>query len=260
MYQRILLNNLNLQDINPRVCGRRACAPGFIVNHCDPELYVLHYVTRGTGIYESDGRCFAVHPGEVFIVHPTEVARYTADKADPWEYIWVGFQCSDRFIPLLSPHIIPMPNAAQIFSQIAACSSSSAQEWTICSLLYALFVHLSDQTPQSTLWQNNYVSRAINFIESNYSQPIHVAEIAADLGLSRHYFCRIFKEQTGLSPQEYIVSHRLERAAALLSVYHLPQKEVALLTGYPDVYSFSRMFKRKFGISPGQYVRKQAGA
>ncbi|MBQ3000779.1 MAG: AraC family transcriptional regulator [Oscillospiraceae bacterium] len=260
MYQRILLNNLNLSDINPRVCGRRACIPSFVVNHCDPDLYVLHYVTRGTGLYESDGKRFSVRPGEIFIVHPAEVARYTASDTDPWEYIWVGFQCSRQFAPLLKPYIIPMPNAEQLFSKIADCGSSSAREWTICSLLYQLFVQLSCQNTQGTLLQDNYVSRAINFIASNYSQPLHVAEIAGDLGLSRHYFCRIFKEQTGLSPQEYIVSHRMERAAELLSVYHLPQKEVALLTGYPDVYSFSRMFKRKFGISPGQYIKKQADA
>jgi AraC-like DNA-binding protein len=48
----------------------------------------------------------------------------------------------------------------------------------------------------------------------------------------------------------------MERAVELLRVYHLPQKEVALLTGYPDVCAFSRMFKRKFGISPGQYANK----
>ena len=256
MYQRILLNNLHLSDINPLVCGRRSCEPGFEVNHGVRDHYVLHYVTHGTGIYESGGKRFTVGPGEIFIVHPMEITRYTADKENPWEYIWASFQCSERFAPLLAPYIIPMPGAAQIFAQIADCGGSPARELTICSLLFEFFVRLSPRSELPAFRQEDYVSRAINIIESDYSQPLHVAEIAEDLGLSRHYFCRIFKEQTGLSPQEYIVSHRMERAGELLRVYHLPQKEVALLTGYPDVYAFSRMFKRKFGISPGQYANK----
>ena len=255
MYKRILLNNLQLTDIKPFFCGRRACTPGLTLRHGFRDLYILHYVTHGTGTYESNGKTFTVHPGEIFIVHPMEITRYTASQSDPWEYIWVGFQCNSSFSSLLTPHVISMPAAAQIFSQIVDCGSSPAKEWTVCSLLYKLFVMLSAQnTPPC---QEDYISRAINFIDSHYSQPLNVAEIAEDLGLSRHYFCRIFKEQLGISPQEYIVSHRMKRAAELLTVYHLPQKEVALLVGYPDVYAFSRMFKRKFGISPGQYVKKQ---
>ena len=254
MYQRILLNNLHLSDINPQVCGRRSCAPGFEVRHGVRDLYVLHYVTRGTGIYQSGSKTFSVHAGDIFIVHPMEITRYTADEKDPWEYIWVGFGCSDSFSSLLTPYIISMPGAAQLFSQIADCGNSSAREWTICSLLYELFVRLLAHNAPPC--REDHVNQAINYIEANYSQPLHVAEIAEDLGLSRHYFCRIFKEQTGCSPQEYIVSYRMERAAELLTVYHLPQKEVALLTGYPDVYSFSRMFKRKFGMPPGQYRAK----
>ena len=256
MYQRILLNNLHLTDLNPIVCGRRYAMPGLVVHHGVQDLYVLHYVTKGTGIYRCGDKDFAVHAGEIFIVHPNEIARYTADNDNPWEYIWVGFQCSDRFASLLQPHIISMPSAAQIFLKIADCGSSHAKEWTICSLLYELFVCFSSQKSQVLPQQEDYVSQAVNYIQTNYSLPLHVAEIAEDLGLSRHYFCRIFKAQTGVSPQEYIVSYRMDRAAELLTVYHLPQKEVALLTGYPDVYSFSRMFKRKFGIAPGQYGKK----
>ena len=260
MYQRILLNNLHLKDLNPIVCGRRFSTPGLVVHHGIQDIYVLHYVTKGTGSYRSGDKYFTVKPGEIFIVHPTEIASYTADNDDPWEYIWVGFQCSDQFASLLQPYVISMPGAAPIFNQIAECSASPVKEWTICSLLYELFVRLFARNTQVPCRQEDYVDQAINYIEANYSQPLYVAEIAEALGLSRHYFCRIFKEQTSTSPQEYIVSYRMERAVELLTVYHLTQKEVALLTGYPDVYAFSRMFKRKFGIAPGQYNKREVDA
>ena len=73
------------------------------------------------------------------------------------------------------------------------------------------------------------------------------------LGLNRSYFCRIFKQQLGVSPQDYIVSYRLEQAERLLTTSKLTQKEIALRVGYPDVYALSRMFKRRYGIAPGHF-------
>ncbi len=256
MYHRVLLNNLHMKDLNPRVCGRRSCTPGYEVPAAVRDHFVLHYVTHGNGEYQNGEKCFRVHPGEIFIVHPGEITRYTADSTDPFEYIWVGFDCGEVFQEFLSPFVISMPSALPLFTQIANCHDSPVREWTICSLLYALFVEFSAQSAPAEQKHGNYVSQAVNYIRSNYSQPLQVAEIAEELGLSRHYFCRIFKEQMGCSPQEFIVSHRLEQAAQLLCSHNLPQKEIALLVGYPDVYAFSRMFKRKYGISPGQYRAK----
>ena len=63
----------------------------------------------------------------------------------------------------------------------------------------------------------NYVGQAVNYIESNDSQPMRVQDIASGLGLNRSYFCRLFRQQTGLSPQEYIVSCRLAKAAQFMT-------------------------------------------
>ena len=104
---------------------------------------------------------------------------------------------------------------------------------------------------------DDYVSRAVNFIQTNYPDSIQIADIAADLGLSRNYFCRIFKQQMGLSPQEYLVSYRLTKAAELLVDRNISQKEAAMQVGYPDVCAFSRMFKRKYGVAPGTYVAEK---
>ena len=103
----------------------------------------------------------------------------------------------------------------------------------------------------------------VNYIKSNYSQPMRVQDIAAGLGLNRSYFCRLFRQQTGLSPQEYIVSCRLAKAAQFMTEHGMSQEEAARQAGYPDVFSFSRMFRRKYGMPPGRYAararQKQGG-
>lgn len=92
------------------------------------------------------------------------------------------------------------------------------------------------------------MGQAVNYIESNYSQPMRVQDIAAGLGLNRSYFCRLFRQQTGLSPQEYIVSCRLAKAAQFMTEHGMSQEEAARQAGYPDVFSFSRMFRRQIRL------------
>ena len=254
MYTRILLNNLHLKDLNPRVCGRRNCPPGHQIGPIIRDHYIIHYVVQGAGSFRCGKKRYQVGAGEMFIVHPWEQCCYIADEADPWEYIWVGFECGGDFEGLLREDVLRIPSAMPIFTKLASCGATSAKEWAVCAQLYELFVKLAALQNSTAPRSEEYVSRAVNFITSNYSQAITVSEIAADLGLSRNYFCRIFKLHTGLSPQEYIVSYRLERAAEFMTRHELSQKEAARQAGYPDVYAFSRMFKRKYGMAPGAYT------
>lgn len=102
-----------------------------------------------------------------------------------------------------------------------------------------------------------YFSRALDYIQENYHREITVTKLADHLGLARSYFSRIFLEHAGITPKEFIVNYRLEKAVELLTQKGLSQKEVASLVGYSDVYAFSRMFHRKYGMPPGKYVQKR---
>jgi len=102
-----------------------------------------------------------------------------------------------------------------------------------------------------------YFARALDYIQANYHRQITVTKLAEHLGLTRSYFSRIFQEHAGTTPKEFIVNYRLEKAVALLTENDLSQKEVASLVGYSDVYAFSRMFRRKYGMPPGKYVQER---
>lgn len=64
------------------------------------EIYILHYVLRGRGVFEENGRAYPVETGGTFLVRPRAVIRYAPDPADPWEYIWVDF-CGSEAAALL---------------------------------------------------------------------------------------------------------------------------------------------------------------
>lgn len=257
MYRRILLKNLQLSDINPRVCGIKSYDFGDITPLHHIQRQVLHYVTTGKGRYLFNGQELPVQAGEIFVSHPGYFTSYIADEEDPFTYIWVSFDCAPAFSALITRDVFPAPWARHIFQHMLDGSETAAPEWAICARLYDFFVELAQRQPVTVAPRDDYVSRAVNFIQTNYPDSIQIADIAADLGLSRNYFCRIFKQQMGLSPQEYLVSYRLNVAAKLLVDQGLSQKEAALQVGYPDVYSFSRMFKRKYGVAPGVYVARE---
>lgn len=249
---RFLLESINLPRINPKICGRRQCPPQWHINRANLMGYLLHYVIKGSGVFIKNGVQYSLSAGDLFICAPGEAASYTASREDPWDYAWVGFTCAPEFDPLLSEDVVHISGATRIFTQLASSGNDPAKEWTVCGLMYQLFAMLA-QTQNRPSADKSYLSQAVSFIESNYTQSLQVSSIADMLGLSRSYFCRVFKQQMGMSPQDYIVAYRLEQAEKLLTTTNLSQKEIARQVGYPDVYTFSRMFKRRYGIAPGQF-------
>lgn len=85
--------------------------------------------------------------------------------------------------------------------------------------------------------------QVIRHLSRNYRQPISFEELARQLNYSQQYISRKFKEQTGLSPLDYVIRFRMEDAKALLAGTIATQQEIASHVGYPDLIYFSRMFK-----------------
>ena len=95
--------------------------------------------------------------------------------------------------------------------------------------------------------------RALDFIESNLSMPIGVAEIATASGISAYHFSRAFRQSTGRPPYSYLLERRTELAKLLLAQGDLTVAEVAQRCGFASLGQFSRMFRRGAGASPSQY-------
>src|SRR5262249_9571974 len=103
--------------------------------------------------------------------------------------------------------------------------------------------------------------RIASAIEVIHGQPEHrwsVGELANEVALSRSAFSARFRELVGESPQRYMTRTRLTHAAALLRTTDASLVQIAASAGYGTEFSFSKAFKRNFGIAPGAY-RGQPG-
>jgi AraC-like DNA-binding protein/mannose-6-phosphate isomerase-like protein (cupin superfamily) len=100
------------------------------------------------------------------------------------------------------------------------------------------------------------IGKAVHFIETNFQKNIYIQQLAELSYMSIRNFQRIFKEATGLSPNDYLLDLRIQHASKLLTETDSAIYSVSDQVGIADWFYFSKAFKKKFGVSPLNY-RKQ---
>ena len=227
-------NNIELSIFN---CGLERCAPGQTWGPGIRDHYLIHLVVSGKGVFEVGGRTYEVVPGDLFFARPSQLIRYTADEAQPWEYSWVGFNgaCAHKLAAQL-----PFTDAALFIA--------------------ALMRETSESRPHSTSSSSQYVLNAIKYIQFNYSHDISIDDVAKSVGVSRSHLYRVFMLNVGKSPIDYLTEYRVNEACKLLRSGTLSIAEVAASVGFLDQFYFSRVFKRAKGVPPSKYMTSQADA
>jgi AraC-like DNA-binding protein len=98
-----------------------------------------------------------------------------------------------------------------------------------------------------------HLLRAKDLVDARYAEPLTVDDLAAAAGLSRAHFSREFRRAFGEPPHAYLLTRRLERAAALLRGTDLSIADVCLSVGLQSIGSFTTSFSRMYGVSPLAY-------
>ncbi len=131
------------------------------------------------------------------------------------------------------------------------------------SLTTALAVHYiqrygqgvpEDAGPQRGL-DARRLKRALDLLDSRFAEDLSLEDIARDAAMSKFHFIRQFKLSTGVSPYQYLLRRRLERAKALLQQGDLPIAQVALAAGFGDQSQFNRHFRREYGTTQAAFRR-----
>lgn len=99
------------------------------------------------------------------------------------------------------------------------------------------------------------LQQVIDYINENIHKDLSLDELAGVVELSRHYFSDLFKKSTGLTPHQYVVQCRVERAKQLLLKGELPIADVATSAGFSDQSHLNRWFKRLVGTTPKVFMQ-----
>lgn len=97
--------------------------------------------------------------------------------------------------------------------------------------------------------------RVVELLDSRFAEDLSLEDIARDAAMSKFHLIRKFKLSTGLSPYQYLIKRRLERACALLRQGGLPIAQIALAVGFGDQSQFNKHFRRAYGTTPAAFRR-----
>lgn len=228
--------------------------------------YIIQYTLSGYGIYETDEKKYTLNNNTGFITCiPNNCIYYLpTDNNNQWEYLYVHFggSLAKQFyeeivavtgnvfsLPLNNPAIQLLINEYELLGHGRQYKRFEAGAF-IYNMLTTLLREIS--SPASA---DGMISKAVNWIKSNYASDISLSELCEMLQITQSHFSRSFRREIGISPIEYLSNVRLEHAMQLLTTTNLSINEIAVLSGFSNGNYFAKAFKRKLGFTPSDYKR-----
>lgn len=263
----------NFIDLGLYQFGWEQCDPSHSFGPAARNHYLFHLCLSGTGTLiannaQGESITYQVKSGQGFMIFPHQICTYIADHEIPWEYTWLefdglhakeaieltGLSCNQPIYKARYKDIAENMKDEMLY----IVNHGDASPFHLIGHLFLFIDYFmrsasSTQVNKGNSLRDFYIKEAISFIEQNFQNDISVEMIAASCGLNRSYFGKIFRENMGKSPQEFLISYRMSKGAELLKLTRLSIADIGNAVGYPNQLHFSRAFKNVYGISPRQW-------
>lgn len=251
-------------------------------NYHSHDFAEMAFVLSGHGRYRIDDICYDVGEGDLILLNAGQKHQaLVVNPADPTTEFFVGF--SNIRFPELPENHLPgntetpvLHTTGELRQKLFKLCTSMTAENDICQagrylmlksylvqMLVLLLREQSKPVPIGTGYSFDSVNKKyvveqlVSYFEEHYAEKISLDQIAENMYLSPFYISRIFKSETGDTPIHHLINIRLERAKELLEQgTNGSIQEVAAAVGYDDVYHFSKLFKKRYGVPPSQIRKK----
>lgn len=271
---------INPDTFNPRILYmfRKKFSDEDKVNYHCHDFPSIIYVISGSCTYNISDSLYQVRKGDIIICNPGVYHGKMLAHGDEITEFHVSFNnISIRNLPkdhLVEEGVCPLFNFPQHEQDILKCCNDilleqerkdPGCELMLKSLLMRLIIlflrgaYTSEKTEESngvgfdSYEKTNVVNTILTFINENYMKDITLDRISKNMYLSPAYISKVFKEEVGESPINYLIKIRLSKARNMLEEGRLPVKTIAKSVGYHDAYYFSKLYKKYYGTSPSNH-------
>ena len=244
--------------------GIRHCYPNFRFLNRISERYSLHYVLSGKA-WIGDR---AVGPGDVFFFDRNQIHNFSTDNREPCCYAWITFKgpgCSQLMLQagFHRNMIFKTENMAEIkeifFEMLYREHPRQQIDLFFDSCLYQLLSYSTPSerntdppTPSRKSSAETHIEKALIYIKAHHKeQDFQIETIGPAIGLNDIYFRKLFRQQLGISPKQYLIKYRIEAAITLLHTSNHSITEIATMVGFHDYRHFLEIFRRHTGQTPG---------
>ncbi|MBQ5484504.1 MAG: AraC family transcriptional regulator [Lachnospiraceae bacterium] len=249
-------------------CGLEHCRSGHRYGPLARSLFVIHVVLAGKGTFVHRGRQWLLGTGDMFLIAPGEETLYMADEEDPWYYGWIGFRGEQAgeilgrvgFVPDTPVlHLREPERMEEGVLELLQYPEMNAEDTLMRKgLLYQMFSNLirlsiKPEDRRGEIEDSSYGEYALTYFQNHFREKIRIGDLADKIGISRSYLMRLVKEETGVSPKEFLIRLRMSHAVHYLLHSNMEIREVAMICGYEDALAFSKAFKGKFGMNPTEF-------
>lgn len=236
------------------------------------EDYYLQYLCKGKMTVWLGGEQQVMRPGQAILYYPHTSYHYAMCGQEEVQYYWIHFTGYDAAQLVETCRI---PN--QTLLDVGSCPSlildfeeifrdyivrDSCFEQSTAARLTSICIEISRRAEASgsgSSETDSRIYRVLSFIHKNYDRNLSIEQLALQEHLSPSRFRALFRECTGLSPMDYLTVLRINRARQLMGQTDLSVGEVASAVGYQDQLYFSRIFKRRTGMTPSAYRQNLRG-
>ena len=211
----------------------------------------LSFCTDGQITYTHNGNKIISDKNYAVILPEGQTYTLYGDKTGSFPVI--NFTCADALCNTVIS--LPVQNTEAYIKDFEKLRSLSLFDGNRAEMMSVFYHILHRLSAQSSLCK--VIMPAIKYLESNYQNPnLTNAELAKQCRISEVYFRRIFTGYYNMTPKQFLIDIRINKAKQLLSEGALKINAVAIKCGYSNQYHFCRVFKEKTGLTPTEYMKQ----
>ena len=235
--------------------------------HASIEILLFH---EGTGHLLCKSRSISFGAGQILVIGSDELHTLCADTPH------CRYHCLKVEPRFLMGNAVPQAliyptyatedaDSRAVMARIIAefAEAKPLYKSAVLGLILQLFAALqrsdgerAENTPphgeNSTTKQHTSIQRALSYIRENLASSILLEELCAHVGMSKYYFCRLFKSYTGMPPLQYINTLRCDRARQFITEGQLNITEAARAVGIDNPSYFTKLYKKYIGVLPSE--------